>query len=60
MKISVIIPNYNGASTLPLVLAALQTQSLPASEIIIVDDGSSDNSLEILKRGPKLYEDFVR
>lgn len=54
MKISVIIPNYNGAQTLPLVLAALQTQSLPANEIIIVDDGSSDNSLEILSRYPEV------
>lgn len=54
MKISVILPNYNGATTLPRVIPALQAQSLPASEIIVVDDGSTDNSLEILSRYPEV------
>lgn len=54
MKISVVIPNYNGSTTLPLVLKGLQNQPQSADEIIIVDDGSTDNSLEILANYPEV------
>lgn len=39
--ISVIIPVYNRSDTLPHAVASVHAQSLPAREIIIVDDGSS-------------------
>jgi len=47
-RISVIIPNYNHARFLPRALSAFLRQSLPPAEIIVVNDGSTDNSLEVL------------
>lgn len=48
-KISVIIPVYNVAEYLPNCLDSILNQSVKEVEIICVNDGSSDNSLEILK-----------
>lgn len=49
IKISVIIPVYNVADYLPNCLDSILNQSVKEVEIICVNDGSSDNSLEILK-----------
>jgi hypothetical protein len=46
--LSVIIPNYNHARYLPRAIAALRAQERPADEIIVVDDGSTDDSLTVL------------
>ncbi len=43
-SISVIIPNYNRAHMIGRALDSVLLQSLPATEIIVVDDGSSDRS----------------
>jgi GT2 family glycosyltransferase len=48
MKVSVIIPSFNGAGRLPSLLSSLKRQVKSADEIIVVLDGSSDNSEEIL------------
>ena len=47
--ISVIVPNYNGAALLPACLEALAAQTLPAGEIIVVDDGSTDGSRDLVR-----------
>src|ERR1035438_4421395 len=44
MKISVVIPAYNAASFLPRCLKSVFAQTLKPEEVIVVDDGSSDNS----------------
>ncbi|MGN0030910.1 MAG: glycosyltransferase family 2 protein [Candidatus Gastranaerophilaceae bacterium] len=49
MKISVIIPVYNVAEYLTKCLDSVVNQTLKDIEIICVNDGSVDNSLEILK-----------
>ena len=46
-SISVIIPTLNAEKYLPDILSALETQSYPASEIIIVDSASSDKTVSI-------------
>ena len=47
---SIIIPNWNGAHHLPTCLDSLRRQSYPSFEVIVVDNGSSDGSLELLGR----------
>ncbi|MBQ8476800.1 glycosyltransferase family 2 protein, partial [bacterium] len=49
VKVSVIVPVYNGEKYLKECLDSLTSQSLNEFEAICVDDGSSDSSLEILK-----------
>jgi len=46
-KVSVIIPAYNAAATLPETLAALRSQTWTDWEAIVVDDGSTDQTGEI-------------
>ncbi len=47
--VSVLMPCYNAAATLPEALDSLQRQTLTDFEIIAVDDGSSDATLDILQ-----------
>ena len=46
--VSVIIPTYNRASRLVEAISSVMSQTLRDFEIIVVDDGSSDNTREIL------------
>lgn len=46
-SISVILPVYNGAQYLTEALVSVQAQTLPPDEIIVVNDGSTDNSAAI-------------
>ncbi len=50
MQISVIIPSYNGAKKLPNILKALASQSYKNFQTLVVIDGSTDNSTEILTK----------
>ena len=47
-KVSVLMPCYNAATTLNEALDSLAGQSLSDYELVVVDDGSSDGTLEIL------------
>jgi len=47
--ISIIVPNYNGAATLELTLRSVLEQDYPAVELLVVDGGSSDASVEIIR-----------
>lgn len=49
-KVSIIIPVYNTARYLPECLDSVINQTLKDIEIICVDDGSKDNSVEILNQ----------
>ena len=48
-KISVIVPVYNGEEFLSQCLDSILAQTLQDIEILCVNDGSTDNSLKILK-----------
>ena len=50
VKVSVIVPVYNNEEYLDKCLSSLTEQSLDDIEIICVNDGSSDSSLDILNR----------
>jgi len=46
--ISIVMPNYNHATEMRVSLATIVNQSRPADEIIVVDDGSTDTSREVI------------
>ena len=46
MKLSVIIPAYNEASSLPATLGAILAQDYPDYEVIVVDNASTDKTFE--------------
>jgi len=53
--VSILLTNYNHAKYLPDSLEGICGQLRPADEIIIVDDGSTDNSVEIIKSVQKKF-----
>ena len=42
-----VVPTWNGARWLPACLAAVEAQSRPADEVLIVDNGSTDASVDV-------------
>lgn len=56
MSVSVIIPAYNHAPFLPWAVKSALAQSLRPLEVIVVDDGSTDDTAEVLRP----YEGRVR
>ncbi len=56
MLTSVIIPTYNSASTLRLLLDSLLEQTAADYEVIVVDDASTDDTAELVRRYPFRYE----
>ena len=49
MKISAVIPAYNSAAFISDALASIRHQTFPVDEIIVVDDGSTDNIEEVVR-----------
>ncbi len=48
-NLSIVIPAYNEAPSIGRVLDAIHEQDLPLHELIVVSDGSSDNTAEIVR-----------
>lgn len=48
MSLSVVIPNYNHANFLPECIESIITQTRLPDEILIIDDCSTDNSIEVI------------
>ena len=55
-KVSILVVNYNNAIYLDECLESMFNQSYEYKEIIFLDDGSKDNSKEILKK----YENNIK
>ena len=49
-KITVIVPAYNAEKTIEKTLASLKNQSFKDFDVIIVDDSSTDNTINVAKR----------
>ena len=56
-EISVIIPLYNKENIINQCVDSILSQSFENFELIIVNDGSTDNSLEIVK---SIHDDRIR
>jgi glycosyltransferase involved in cell wall biosynthesis len=48
--LSVVLPNYNHAKLIGRALEALLAQGRAADEIIVIDDGSTDDSVSVIDR----------
>jgi glycosyltransferase involved in cell wall biosynthesis len=48
--VSVIVPAFNAAATLPTALASLTRQSWKSLDIVVVDDGSTDGTGDVARR----------
>jgi glycosyltransferase involved in cell wall biosynthesis len=53
--ISVVVPNYQGGETLAKTLDSLISQNYPNLEIMVVDGGSTDNSMAVIRQ----YERYI-
>jgi len=49
LTVSVIIPAFNESKNLPVILKALNAQTVKPLQIIVIDNNSTDNTLEVAK-----------
>lgn len=59
MKLSVVVPCYNERATIAGVFAAIRACPVPDVQIIVVDDGSTDGTRELLEGELKGVADLV-
>ena len=59
-SLSVIIPAFNAEKTISRIINQVLSQSLPPSEIIVVDDGSNDDTAKIIDDFQIRYPDVVK
>ena len=57
-SVSILLPVYNAAKTLDETLHSIAAQSMASFEVVAVDDGSTDDSSEILKAWAKRDKRF--
>ena len=50
MKVSVITPVYNGAATIAECIESVQSQDYKDIEHIVIDGGSTDGTIDIVKK----------
>lgn len=50
MRVSIIIPNYNREALIGETIENMLSQTLAPHEVIVVDDGSTDNSVEVISK----------
>lgn len=60
VKVSIIVPVYNVEKYLAKCLDSLVSQSLKEIEIVLVNDGSTDNSKKIIKSYQKKYPNLIQ
>lgn len=54
MKVSVVMPVYNAEATVLHALESLRAQTYPSLEIIVVNDGSTDGTMDLLHHQPDI------
>lgn len=56
VDVSVVLPVYNGSDYIVETLESILNQDFESYELVVVDDGSTDNSLEIIKNSLKNHD----
>ncbi len=49
-RVSIVIPNWNGSALLAKLLEDLQRQTYAIDRVIVVDNGSTDDSADVARR----------
>ncbi len=58
--VSVVIPTYNCASLLPKAIQSAYAQTIQPHEVIVIDDGCTDNTAEVIRQWmPELPDNFI-
>jgi glycosyltransferase involved in cell wall biosynthesis len=58
MKVSLIVPTYNEKKDIENCILSLKNQSYKNTELIVIDDGSNDGTLNILKQFKRSDKNF--
>ena len=58
--LTVVVPVYNTQSFLPRCLDSIIDDRIPGMEVLIIDDGSTDSSIEIASNYCEKYPDLIR
>lgn len=58
-KVSLIVPVYNAAEHIRLCLDSIAAQTYENIEVVLIDDGSTDNSAEIIREYTEKYPNFL-
>lgn len=56
--VSVVVPNYNNEKYLKYCIESISKQVFPIKELIIVDDGSTDRSINVIREAQKEYDNI--
>ena len=59
MFFKIVIPNYNSEEYIEKCLSSIEEQTFKDFSIIIIDDSSTDNSLEIIKKYKNKYNNII-
>ena len=59
MLVSAVIPCYNAQSTISIAIDSLLQQTVFIDEIIVVNDGSTDDSLAVIKELEKVHDSIL-
>ena len=60
VEVSIITPCYNSSSTIAATIESIKNQSFKNFEVLIVDDFSTDNSLEVIKKSSYGIQEKVK